>query len=101
MMTTDAIWRRLNFKVKMDRRTLGITIAGAVASCSRPNKESRTPELKPQPFGKAADGTPVDMYKLRKDNGMEIAIITYGGIVQSLRVPDAKGKITDLVLGFD
>ncbi len=101
MMATDAIWRRLNLKVKMDRRTFGITIAGAMASCSRRNHESRTPELKPQPFGKAADGTPVEMYKLRKDNGMEIAIITYGGIVQSLRVPDAKGKITDLVLGFD
>lgn len=53
-----------------------------------------------QPFGKTPDGTPVDIYTL-KTSALEAHIITYGGIVQSLKVPDKKGKIGDIVLGFD
>lgn len=47
------------------------------------------------------DGTPIDIYTLRNANGMEARIITYGGIVQSLRVPDKNGQLADVVLGFD
>jgi aldose 1-epimerase len=53
-----------------------------------------------QPFGKTPDGTPVDIYTL-KSGAIEARIITYGGIVQSLRVPDKNGKSADVVLGFD
>jgi aldose 1-epimerase len=53
-----------------------------------------------QLFGKMPDGTPVDVYTL-KDGAMEARIITYGGIVQSLNVPDKSGKVADVVLGFD
>ena len=51
-------------------------------------------------FGKMPDGTPVDIYTL-KDGAVEARIITYGGIVQSLKVPDKKGNVADVVLGFD
>jgi aldose 1-epimerase len=53
-----------------------------------------------QSFGKMADGTLVDIYTL-KDGLIEAKIITYGGIVQSLNVPDKSGKLADVVLGFD
>ena len=53
-----------------------------------------------QPFGKTPDGTPVDIYTL-KSGEIEARIITYGGIVQSLKVPDKNGKSADVVLGFD
>jgi aldose 1-epimerase len=32
---------------------------------------------------------------------MEVSAITYGGIILSIKVPDAKGKIEDVALGFD
>ncbi len=51
-------------------------------------------------FGKMADGTPVDIYTL-KDGAIEARIITYGGIIQSLSLPDKGGKVADVVLGFD
>jgi len=54
-----------------------------------------------EPFGKTPDGTPVDIYTLRNSSGMEAKIITYGGIVTSLKVPDKNGKFGDVVLGFD
>src|SRR6266568_32244 len=40
-----------------------------------------------QPFG-TADGKPVDLYTLTNGRGLEVKIITYGGIVQSIRTPD-------------
>ena len=40
------------------------------------------------PFGKTLDGTPVSLYTLRNANGVEARIMTYGGIIQSLKVPD-------------
>ncbi len=51
-------------------------------------------------FGKTADGTPVDLYVLT--NGRVTAkVITYGGIITELHVPDRHGKPADVVLGFD
>ena len=50
--------------------------------------------------GTLADGTPVERYVLRSD-ALEVAVLTYGGIVQSLHAPDRDGRRADVVLGFD
>jgi aldose 1-epimerase len=55
----------------------------------------------PTAFGTTLDGTPVSLYTLRNKNGVEARIITYGGIIQSLKVPDKNGKFGDVVLGYD
>jgi aldose 1-epimerase len=59
------------------------------------------PTIQKSDFGKTADGTAVDLYTLTNDNGMKAKIITYGGIVTELHVPDRDGKLGDVVLGFD
>jgi aldose 1-epimerase len=51
-------------------------------------------------FGKTPDGTPVGIYTL-KSGQIEARIMTYGGIVVSLKTPDRNGKVSDVVLGFD
>src|SRR5271166_2276312 len=53
-----------------------------------------------QTFGRTAEGTPVELYSLA-DGKLEVGIITYGGIIVSLRAPDRKGKLDDVVLGCD
>ena len=53
------------------------------------------------PFGTTLDGTPVSLYTLRNANGVEARIMTYGGIIQSLKVPDKNGKFGDVVFGYD
>jgi aldose 1-epimerase len=58
-------------------------------------------DISAAPFGKTADGTPVEIYTLHNRNGMEARIMTYGGIVVSLKVPDRKGDFGDVVLGYD
>jgi aldose 1-epimerase len=57
-------------------------------------------QISKQAFGKTPDGTPVDIYTL-KSAEIEARVITYGGILQSLKVPDKSGKSADVVLGFD
>ncbi|MBE7927910.1 aldose epimerase family protein [Pseudomonas saudiphocaensis] len=52
-------------------------------------------------FGKLPDGTPIEKYTLQNSNGVQATVITYGGILQSLVVPDKNGKGEDIVLGFD
>jgi aldose 1-epimerase len=43
----------------------------------------------------------VDLYTLTNASGMEVRVVTYGGIILSLRVPDRDGKLGDVVLGYD
>jgi len=52
-------------------------------------------------FGTTAEGKAVDIYTLSNAHGVEARVITYGGILVSLRVPDKNGHLDDVVLGFD
>jgi aldose 1-epimerase len=58
-------------------------------------------EISQTPFGKTSDGTPVDIYTMRQEGGIEAHICNYGGIVVSLKAPDRNGRLDDVVLGFD
>lgn len=59
------------------------------------------PEIKKHTFGQTSDGEPVELYTLSNAKGMEAGIMTYGGTVVSLKVPDRKGKLADVVLGYE
>ncbi len=52
------------------------------------------------PYGTTADGVAVDEYTLTNANGMEVKIITYGGIITSVKVPDRYGNMANVTLGF-
>ncbi|MBI1317784.1 MAG: galactose-1-epimerase [Candidatus Hydrogenedens sp.] len=52
-------------------------------------------------FDTKADGTVVKQYTLTNSHGMEAVLIDYGAILVSLKVPNADGTKTDVVLGFD
>jgi aldose 1-epimerase len=53
------------------------------------------------PFGKTPEGKEVSIYTLTNSMGVEARILTYGGIVVSLKVPDQNGVLGDVVLGYD
>lgn len=62
---------------------------------------SAKPKITKDNFGKTADGKAVEIYTLTNSRGSEARIMTYGGTVVSLKVPDKSGKLGDVVLGFD
>lgn len=47
------------------------------------------------------DGVEVDLFTLTNDQGVEVSIITYGGAIASLKVPDRNGVFGDIVLGYE
>ncbi len=47
-----------------------------------------------------ANGQAVDLYTLRNSHGMTVTITNYGGVVQSIRVPDRNGGTKNVALGF-
>jgi len=52
-------------------------------------------------FGKMPTGERIDEYILTNVHGLILKVITYGGIVTQLHVPDKNGRSADVVLGFD
>jgi len=72
---------------------LALGLAGCATHTMNPITEA--------PFGQLPDGQKVDLFILRNANGAQASIITYGGIVTSLKVPDRKGQFVDVVLGYD
>src|SRR5438034_597646 len=40
-------------------------------------------------------------FTLTNAHGIEVKVMTYGGIITSIRTPDRSGKLDDIVLGFD
>lgn len=51
-------------------------------------------------FQDTIDGKPTDLYILKNNKGMTLAITNYGGRFVSLLVPDKEGKMRDVVVGF-
>lgn len=56
--------------------------------------------MKRKIFGQLKDGRDVHCYTLKNKLGMEVNILDYGGIVQSIKVPVASGK-REVVLGYE
>ena len=52
-------------------------------------------------YGTTATGKVVEEYTLNNASGMEVKLITLGGILTSIRVPDRKGTLANVALGFD
>ena len=47
------------------------------------------------------DGSDVELYELTNKHGMKVSIITYGGTITKIEVPDKNDDFGDVVLGFD
>ena len=80
--------------------------AGLAGACGREEssavvQQPNQPRLTQGPFGQMADGQVVDLITLRNQAGLEMKVLTYGGTILSIRMPDRTGALDDIVLGFD
>lgn len=54
-----------------------------------------------EPWGVMPDGDPVHLFTLTSSSGIQAQITDFGGRVVSLKVPDRRGKMANIVQGFD
>lgn len=52
-------------------------------------------------FGCLPDGGQVECFILENEKGIRAEILSYGGILKSLWVPDRSGNLADIVMGYD
>jgi aldose 1-epimerase len=86
---------------------LGLSASAAGRFVGTARAQGGTPVASPvpgagissEPFG-TAEGEAVDLYTLTNANGMVVRIMTYGGIIQSIEVPDRDGNAANVTLGF-
>lgn len=102
-MTTNR--RAASTAAAPSRRTALAATAGglAAAGLAAPRTASaatRTRGPVREPFGRLADGTRVDRWTLA-NGGTRLKVLSYGGIVQSLELPDRRGRYANVSLGFD
>lgn len=57
--------------------------------------------IKKSVFGKLENGDTVELYTITNKGGASVSLMTLGGGIQSLNVPDKNGVLSDVVLGFD
>ncbi|MFF3493809.1 aldose epimerase family protein [Streptomyces sp. NPDC002795] len=77
--------------------TLGGTAhASGAASGTTAGRGKPVKEL----FGRLADGTKIYRWSL-ENGGTRLKVLNYGGIVQSLELPDRHGKYVNVSLGYD
>lgn len=77
------------------------TAATFMACSSQQDNKLTLSGINPAAFDSIIDNKQVKLYQLKNASGMEVCITNYGGRVVSLVVPDADGKPTDVVLGYD
>ena len=92
------------------RRALGVIGAGVVAialmsgcagGAGKTADAASGPTVTSARFGTLSTGDSVTMFTLANGTGMEVRVIEFGAIIQSIRVPDRDGHIGDVALGYD
>jgi len=53
------------------------------------------------PFGTTPSGETVEQIEIANANGVRLAVLSYGGVIRAIHVPDRDGNFTDVALGYD
>ena len=90
---------------------LMIAFVGLHIQCKESQKKDSTEKSEPMvdnkltieksDLGKTQDGTIIEQYTLKNVKGVELKVITYGGRITSLKVPNKNGNFENVILGFD
>src|ERR1700684_1232172 len=87
---------------------LGIGLVGALAAgqaFASPSHQQCSPTVSKAPFGQTVEPytgklTQTYRYTLTNCRGMQIHLLSYGAITQSIEVPGRNGQEADVILGF-
>lgn len=65
------------------------------------DKMKQSLNIEKEYFGQTKDGSHINIYTLTNTESIEVKIINYGAIIQSLTTPDRNNNYEDVVLGYD
>ena len=71
------------------------------AACNPTENQLTESGLNPKNFETEVDGKKTELFTLKNKNNMEVCVTNFGGRIVSVMVPDNKGIMKDVVLGFD
>jgi aldose 1-epimerase len=97
-MRTLSRWRLVS-AAAVSLAVVAATATAALSAVSAPAAKC-SPTITKEPFG-SVGGDAVDRYTLTNCNRMEVKVLTYGGIFQSIVVPGKGNKLANVTLGFD
>src|SRR4051794_16453122 len=52
-------------------------------------------------FGTTPRGESVEQIELANANGVRLSVLSYGGVIRTIHVPDRAGDVADVALGYD
>lgn len=84
-------FNRRDWLLSFSALAVGASLSGA--AYARPQVDVST-------MSKLPDGKVVKVITLTNDHGIKVKILSYGGIIQSVEVPDRQGKTANVALGF-
>ena len=77
-----------------------LTVAVIGALNAETSSAHTSPSITSEAWGSTAEGQ-VTRYTLTNGRGMRVRILNYGGILQSIEVPDRRGRNANVTLGFN
>jgi len=77
-----------------------LLVSGSMSCCALAQSDT-APKIETRSFGTVHSGKEMQLYVLRNNRGMEVAITNFGATVVSIKVPDRSGHVDDVVLGYD
>ena len=72
-----------------------LLVAALQSACATPILAAQATRA---PYGVTAAGAPVEVFTLKNDHGMTARVLSYGGVITQVAVPDRAGKIANVVL---
>jgi aldose 1-epimerase len=78
-------------------RSLAAAAGAAAVLCSCQSMESSNEG----PFGTTRDGQPARYFVLQNSHGLRAKLTDYGATLVEMWIPDRKGRLADVILGFD
>lgn len=96
-----APWRRRGRALPVTAALSAALITGGAVSptVAAADDHRAAPATSVEPFGTAPDGTLVERWTL-SNGDITMRVLTWGGVIQSLEMPDENGERENVVLGF-
>ncbi|MBQ4162240.1 MAG: galactose mutarotase [Parabacteroides sp.] len=85
----------------MKKLCMAVMALCLLLSCTEKKENVTLSGLKASNFVAEVDGKTTGLYVLKNQKGMEVCVTNFGGRIVSIMVPDKRGLMRDVVLGFD